>query len=74
MDNMKIIKGNNLGLGIKCDYMAVGNSVEEVEEKIFDHLENEHKETLDNLDEDDIKDLKYRISTLAGRSCGCGAL
>ena len=71
---MKIIKGSDLGLGLKCDYMAIGSSAEEVEEKMFDHLEKEHKEVLDNMDEDDIKDLKYRISTRAGRSCGCGAI
>jgi predicted small metal-binding protein len=54
--------------------MAAGNEIEEVENAMFDHIEKEHKKELQSMSEDDIHHLKHRISTLLGRSCGCGAL
>jgi predicted small metal-binding protein len=69
---MKIIKCQDLGF--KCNFMAAGNEPEEVKKTIFDHIEKEHKDELDNMSEDDLNHLKHRISTLLGRSCGCGAL
>jgi predicted small metal-binding protein len=54
--------------------MAAGNELEEVEKSIFDHIEKEHKDELDKMSEDDLSHLKHRVSTLLGRSCGCGAL
>ena len=69
---MKIVKCRDLGF--KCDFMAAGKDKEEVEKAIFDHIEKEHKDELDKMSEDDINYLKYRVSTLLGRSCGCGAL
>jgi len=54
--------------------MAAGDDKEEVEKTIFDHIEKEHKDELDEMSEDDINYLKHRVSTLLGRSCGCGAL
>jgi predicted small metal-binding protein len=68
---MKIIKCGDLGF--KCNFMAAGNELEEVENAMFDHIEKEHKKELQNMSEDDIHHLKHRISTLLGRSCGCGA-
>lgn len=69
---MKIVKCRDLGFD--CDFMAAGSDKEEVEKTIFDHIEKEHKDKLDKMSEDDINYLKYRVSTLLGRSCGCGAL
>jgi predicted small metal-binding protein len=54
--------------------MAAGNELEEVESAMLDHIEKQHKKELQNMSEDDIHHLKHRISTLLGRSCGCGAL
>jgi predicted small metal-binding protein len=54
--------------------MAAGNELEEVEKIMFDHIEKEHNKELENMSEDDIHHLKHRVSTLLGRSCGCGAL
>jgi predicted small metal-binding protein len=69
---MKIIKCGDLGF--KCNFMAAGNELEEVEKTMFDHIEIEHKDELDKMSEDDLSHLKHRVSTLLGRSCGCGAL
>lgn len=69
---MKLVKCRDLGFD--CDFMAAGSDKEEVEKTIFDHIEKEHKDKLDKMSEDDINYLKYRVSTLLGRSCGCGAL
>lgn len=69
---MKIIKCGDLGF--KCNFMAAGNELEEVEKTMFDHIEKEHKDELDKISGDDITHLKHRVSTLLGRSCGCGAL
>jgi len=69
---MKIVKCHDLGF--KCDFMAAGTDQAEVEKKIFDHIEKEHKDELAKMSEDDITHLKHRVSTLLGRSCGCGAL
>jgi predicted small metal-binding protein len=69
---MKIIKCGDLGF--KCNFMAAGNELEEVEKTMFDHIEKEHKDELDKMSEDDISHLKHRVSILLGRSCGCGAL
>lgn len=38
---MKIIKCGDLGF--KCNFMAAGNELEEVENDILDHIEKEHK-------------------------------
>ena len=54
--------------------MATGSELGEVENAMLDHIEKEHKKELQNMSEDDIHHLKHRISTLLGRSCGCGAL
>jgi predicted small metal-binding protein len=54
--------------------MAAGNELEEIEKTIFDHIEKEHKDELEEMSEDDLSHLKHRVSTLLGRSCGCGAL
>jgi predicted small metal-binding protein len=69
---MKIIKCRDLGF--KCDFMAAGSNQDEVKKTILDHIEKEHKDELDKMPEDDINHLKHRVSTLLGRSCGCGAL
>jgi len=69
---MKIVKCHDLGF--KCNFMAAGSELEEVEKTIFDHIEKEHKDELEKMSEDDISQLKHRVSTLLGRSCGCGAL
>lgn len=69
---MKIIKCGDLGF--KCNFMAAGSELEEVENAMFDHIEKQHKKELQSMSEDDIHHLKHRISTLLGRSCGCGAL
>jgi predicted small metal-binding protein len=54
--------------------MAVGSKLEEVENAILDHIEKQHGKELQSMSEDDRRHLKHRISTLLGRSCGCGAL
>jgi len=55
--------------------MAAGNELEEVEKAMFDHIEKRtQKKNLEKMSEDDIHHLKHRVSTLLGRSCGCGAL
>lgn len=69
---MKIIKCGDLGF--KCNFMAVGSKLEEVENAILDHIEKQHGKELQSMSEDDRRHLKHRISTLLGRSCGCGAL
>ncbi|WP_410507929.1 DUF1059 domain-containing protein [Methanosarcina hadiensis] len=69
---MKIVKCGDLGF--RCNFMAAGNELEEVEQSMFDHIEKEHKKELEKMSEDDIHHLKHRVSTLLGRSCGCGAL
>ncbi|MCQ1534198.1 DUF1059 domain-containing protein [Methanosarcina sp. KYL-1] len=69
---MKIVKCGDLGF--KCSFMAVGSELEKVEKEMLDHIEEEHKDDLEKMSEDDIHHLKHRISTLLGRSCGCGAL
>jgi predicted small metal-binding protein len=69
---MKIVKCGDLGF--KCNFMAAGHEIDEVEKTMWDHIEKEHKKKLENMSEDDIHHLKHRISTLLGRSCGCGAL
>ncbi|HHV24610.1 MAG: DUF1059 domain-containing protein [Methanosarcina sp.] len=69
---MKIIKCRDLGF--KCNFMAAGNELKEVESVILDHIEKQHEKELKDMSEDDILHLKHRISTLLGRSCGCGAL
>ena len=47
---------------------------DEVENAILDHIEKQHGKELQSMSEDDRRHLKHRISTLLGRSCGCGAL
>ncbi|MGE5465470.1 MAG: DUF1059 domain-containing protein [Syntrophothermus sp.] len=69
---MNIVKCRDLGF--KCDFMAAGSNKEEVEKTIFDHIEKAHRDELNKMSEDDLKHLQHRISTLLGRSCGCGAL
>ncbi|ATU08068.1 DUF1059 domain-containing protein [Methanohalophilus portucalensis] len=69
---MKIVKCRDLGF--KCNFMATGTKQEEVEKKMLDHIEQVHGEELDKMSEDEMKEIKYRISTLTGRGCGCGAL
>ncbi len=70
---MKIVKCGDLGF--RCNFMAAGNELEEeVEQAMFDHIEKEHKQELERMSEDDIHHLRHRVSTLLGRSCGCGAL
>ena len=69
---MKIIKCRDLGF--KCNFMAAGNELKEVETAIFDHIEKQYAVELKDMSEDDIRHLRHRISTLLGRSCGCGAL
>jgi predicted small metal-binding protein len=69
---MKIVKCRDLGF--ECDFMAVGTEMEEVEKKMLEHLETEHREELGKLPEEEMEHLRHRISTLLGRSCGCGAL
>ncbi|MDQ1275363.1 MAG: hypothetical protein QG610_936 [Euryarchaeota archaeon] len=69
---MKIVKCGDLGF--KSNFMAAGNELEEVEQAMFEHIEEKHKKELEKMSEDDIHHLKHRVSTLLGRSCGCGAL
>jgi len=52
--------------------MATGNEIDQVEKNMLDHIEEEHKGELASMAEDDLHHLKHRVSTLSGRSCGCG--
>lgn len=67
---MRIVKCGDLGF--KCNFMATGNEIDQVEKNMLNHIEDEHKEELANMAEDDLHHLKHRVSTLSGKSCGCG--
>jgi len=69
---MKIVKCGDLGF--RCNFIATGTDAEQVKKEMLEHIEKEHKDLLEEMSEDDINHIKYRISTLLSRGCGCGAL
>lgn len=54
--------------------MAHGYDLDEVEMAMWNHIETEHKDMLKTMSEDDHHQLKHRVGTFLGRSCGCGHL
>lgn len=69
---MRIVKCSDVG--IDCNFMAHGYDLDEVEMSMWNHIETEHKDMLKNMSEDDRHQLKHRVGTFLGRSCGCGHL
>ena len=70
---IRMVKCNDVGID-GCNYMAIGNNLDEVEENMLEHIETEHQELLGGMNEHEIHILKHRVSTFLGRSCGCGHL
>lgn len=69
---MRIIKCSDVG--INCNFMAHGYDLDEVEKVMWSHIEKEHKDLIQNMSDYDLHQLKHRVSTFLGRSCGCGHL
>ncbi len=69
---MRIIKCSDIGLS--CNFMAHGYDLDEVEKTMWDHIETEHKDMIKDMSDYDLHQLKHRVSTFLGRSCGCGHL
>ncbi|MBC7086316.1 MAG: DUF1059 domain-containing protein [Methanomethylovorans sp.] len=69
---MRIIKCTDIG--INCNFMAHGYNLDDVENAMWMHLEREHEDIIKNMSEYDLHQLKHRIATFLGRSCGCGHL
>ncbi|NPE30242.1 DUF1059 domain-containing protein [Methanococcoides sp. SA1] len=67
---MKIIKCRDLGFN--CDFMATGSAAEadSVIEKMLVHIKEDHE----GLSDEDLAEVKARMSVLLSRGCGCGAL
>jgi predicted small metal-binding protein len=70
---VRMVKCSDVGIG-NCSYMAMGYDLEEVEQKMFDHVDTEHKDLLETMSHEEAHELKHRISAFLGRSCGCGHL
>ncbi|MDG6243599.1 MAG: DUF1059 domain-containing protein [Methanolobus sp.] len=70
---MRMVKCSDVGIS-NCNFIALGNDIDEVEENMLAHIESEHKDLLGSMSEYEIHLLKHRISTFLGRSCGCGHL
>jgi predicted small metal-binding protein len=70
---MKMVKCSDVVIS-NCDYMALGNNLDDVERNMLSHIESEHKELLENMTGDEAHLLKHRVSTFLGRSCGCGRI
>lgn len=71
MQKLRIVKCRDIGID-NCDHIAIGSNIDEVEASMFEHIENEHRDILEKMTEDEIHHLKHRVSTFLGRSCGCG--
>jgi predicted small metal-binding protein len=69
---MRIVRCSDVG--IDCNFMAHGYDLDEVEMTMWNHIETEHKDMLKSMSEDDHHQLKHRVGTFLGRSCGCGHL
>jgi hypothetical protein len=41
---------------------------------MVEHFEKKHKDLLDQMSEDERKDMEVRMEVLLSRGCGCGAL
>ncbi|TGC10759.1 DUF1059 domain-containing protein [Methanolobus halotolerans] len=70
---MRMVKCNDVGIS-NCDYIVMGDDMEEVEKTMFEHVENVHRSLLETMSHEEVHDLKHRISAFLGRSCGCGHL
>ncbi|WP_256622744.1 DUF1059 domain-containing protein [Methanolobus chelungpuianus] len=70
---IRLVKCGDIGIA-NCNYMAIGNNLDDVEKNMYDHIEAEHKDLLEEMTDDEIHQLKHRVSTFLGRSCGCGHL
>ena len=70
---MKMVKCSDVGIR-NCDFMALGNDLDEVEKNMLAHIESEHTDHFENIDGDEFHELKHRVSTFLGRSCGCGRI
>ncbi|WP_340818849.1 DUF1059 domain-containing protein [Methanolobus sp. WCC4] len=68
---LKMVKCSDVGIK-NCAYIAIGNELDEVEQTMFDHIETEHVDLLENMSDYDADQLKHRVSTFLGRSCSCG--
>ncbi|MDK2947487.1 Predicted small metal-binding protein [Methanolobus vulcani] len=68
---IRMVKCSDIGID-GCNYMAIGNNLDEVEQNMFEHIDTEHKDILDSMTEHQVHHLKHRVSTFLGRSCGCG--
>lgn len=73
MDKIRIVKCSDIGIN-DCIFMAYGYNLEKVEKTMWYHIENVHADLFINMSKDDIHQLKHRLSTFLGRSCGCGNL
>ncbi len=69
----RMVKCSDVGIR-DCNFIAIGNDIDEVEQIMLEHIESEHKDLLSDMDEHEVHLLKHRISTFLGRSCGCGHL
>ncbi|WP_205804352.1 DUF1059 domain-containing protein [Methanolobus halotolerans] len=70
---IRMVKCNDVGIS-NCDYIVMGDDMEEVEKTMFEHVENVHRSLLETMSHEEVHDLKHRISAFLGRSCGCGHL
>ena len=69
---MKMLRCKDFGT--RCDFISVGNDSDDVKNGMLQHIQEEHKDFLAEMSEDERKDLEERIEVLLSRGCGCGAL
>ncbi len=60
---MKSISCREVG-GLDCDYIAKGETAEEVKKEAFAHAEQVHKDILQKMNPDDLKKLTERMDSL----------
>ncbi|OPY19357.1 MAG: hypothetical protein A4E24_01708 [Methanomethylovorans sp. PtaU1.Bin093] len=70
---MRIVKCNDVGIR-NCNFMAHGYDLDEVETSMWTHIKTDHSDMLKNMSEDELHQLRHRVATFLGRSCGCGHL
>jgi predicted small metal-binding protein len=49
--------------GVDCDFVATGNSVEEVKRVAFTHAEVVHKEILQSMTQEQLEELAQTVET-----------
>ncbi|MDK2826964.1 MAG: hypothetical protein PWQ44_2144, partial [Methanolobus sp.] len=56
---IRMVKCSDIGID-GCNYMAIGNNLDEVEQNMFEHIDTEHKDILDSMTEHQVHHLKHR--------------